>query len=258
MKLLNLNLNPSLPRQIATGPRGKMATKQTEFPDGGQITTLFATTGFGLLVQDSFPINTRTTSLVGASAPQLYFVSADETHGKKNQTILSKLMRDFVGLDKVDEKTRNALIEFSYRLTIGQMDAAYRAVKAINSPGIWENMLHMCVKTKRLDVAKVCLGNMSHARGAKIVRETMKKETELDACVAMVAIQLGLVKDAENLYKGCGRYDLLNLLYQASGQWDKAVKVAAFDDRIHLRTTHFNYARHVHCHQKCTPNPDYG
>ena len=35
---------------------------------------------------------------------------------------------------------------------------------------------------------------MSHARGAKIVRETMKKETELDACVAMVAIQLGLVK----------------------------------------------------------------
>ena len=37
------------------------------------------------------------------------------------------------------------------------MDAAYRAVKAINSPGIWENMLHMCVKTKRLDVAEVCL-----------------------------------------------------------------------------------------------------
>ena len=222
-----------------------MATKQTEFPDGGQITTLFATTGFGLLVQDSFPINTRTTSLVGASAPQLYFVTATETHGKDTQMVLSKLMRDFVGLDKVDEKTRNALIEFSYRLTIGQMDAAFSAVKAIDSPGIWENMLHMCVKTKRLDVAKVCLGNMSHARGAKIVRETMKKETELDACVAMVAIQLGLVKDAQHLYKGCERYDLLNLLYQASGQWDKAVRMAAFDDRIHLRTTHFNYARHV-------------
>lgn len=227
------------------GSKGKVITKRTEYPNAGQVTTLFATTGFGLLAQDSFPINSRTTSLVSANVPQLYFVSADETHGKKQQTLLSKLMRDFVGLDTVDEKTRSALIEFSYRLTIGQMDAAYRAVKAINSPGIWENMLLMCVKTKRLDVAEVCLGNMSHARGAKIVRETMKKETELDACVAMVAIQLGLIKDAEKLYKGCGRWDLLNLLYQASGEWEKAVQVAKEYDRIHLRTTHYNYAKHL-------------
>ena len=27
-------------------------------------------------------------------------------------------------------------------------------------------MAHMCVKTKRLDVAEVCLGHMGHARGA--------------------------------------------------------------------------------------------
>ena len=33
----------------------------------------------------------------------------------------------------------------------------------------------------------------------------------------MVAIQLGLVKDAEKLYKGCERYDLLNLQHQACG-----------------------------------------
>ena len=34
----------------------------------------------------------------------------------------------------------------------------------------------------------------------------------------MVAIQLGLLDDAERLYIECGRYDLLNQLYQASGQ----------------------------------------
>ena len=52
-------------------------------------------------------------------------------------------------------------------------------------------MAKMCVKTRRLDVASVCLGNMGHARGAKAVREAMK-EPELDARVAILAIQLGL------------------------------------------------------------------
>ena len=39
-------------------------------------------------------------------------------------------------------------------------------MKTIGSASIWENMAHMCVKTKRLDVAEVCLGHMGHARGA--------------------------------------------------------------------------------------------
>ena len=49
----------------------------------------------------------------------------------------------------------------------------------------------MCVKSKQLDVAFVCLGNMGHARGARALREAMK-EPELDARVAMLAVQLGM------------------------------------------------------------------
>lgn len=54
-----------------------------------------------------------------------------------------------------------------------------------------------------------------------------------------------LQEDAEQLYRKCGRYDLLNKLYQASDQWQKAVEVAELRDRIHLRTTYYNYARHL-------------
>lgn len=50
----------------------------------------------------------------------------------------------------------------------------------------------MCVKTQRLDVAKVCLGNMGHARGAKALREA-EREPEQEARVAMLAIQLGML-----------------------------------------------------------------
>jgi intraflagellar transport protein 140 len=104
-----------------------------------------------------------------------------------------------------------------------------------------------CVKTKRLDVAEVCLGNMGHARGAAAVR-VAKKEPELDACIAMVAVQLGLMDDAIRLYKECGRYDLLNRLFQAAGLWERAIEIAKEHDRIHLRTTYFNYAKYLEEH----------
>ncbi len=41
------------------------------------------------------------------------------------------MMRDFVGMDRVNAETRKALLEFSFQLTTGNMDEAYKAVKLI-------------------------------------------------------------------------------------------------------------------------------
>ncbi|KAK5881087.1 hypothetical protein CesoFtcFv8_021933 [Champsocephalus esox] len=102
----------------------------------------------------------------------------------------------------------------------------------------------MCVKTRRLDVARVCLGNMGNARAAKALRE-VETEPEPEAQVAMLAIQLGMLEDAEKLFKCCQRYDLLNNFYQASGQWKLALETAESHDRIHLRTTYYNHAKYL-------------
>ena len=59
------------------------------------------------------------------------------------------------------------------------------------SEAVWESMAKMCVKTKRVDVAKVCLGRMGHVRGAHALR-LAEQEPELDAKVAMLALQLGM------------------------------------------------------------------
>ena len=55
---------------------------------------------------------------------------------------------------------------------------------------------------------------MGHSRGARALRETKAEVPELEARVAMVAIQLGLLTDAARLYQSCGRYDLLSKLYR--------------------------------------------
>ena len=214
-----------------------------------EIMTMFVDADNGIRMQDVFPLEKPLEMLVGVNVPRLYFVQKDENDdGAKstapNSSLMSTVMRDFVGLEDVDSTTKQALLDFSYYLTIGNMDEAHRAVKLIKNPAVWENMANMCVKTKRLDVAEVCLGNMGHARGAAAVREA-KKEPELEAAIAAVAIQLGLLDDAARLYKECGRYDLLNKLYQGQGRWEESINMAQDNDRIHLKTTHHKYAQYL-------------
>ena len=156
----------------------------------------------------------------------------------------SVTMRDFLGMERADAETRAALLDFNYNLAVGNSDAAFAAVKTIKNPDVWENMAHMCIKNKRLDVAETCLGNMGPVRGARAVRDAAE-EPELDARVAAVAVHLGLTDEAERLYRGCDRHDLLNRLYQASGRWKDAVALASKRDRIHLKTTHYNHAKHL-------------
>ncbi|CAK4724875.1 unnamed protein product [Aphanomyces euteiches] len=220
-----------------------------------EITILFASNERGLLMQDNFDLDTKYSALLGIHVPRMYLASSQENVSTKRDSkeldnnpvalLRTKIMRDFIGLDKVDEPTRQALIDFSYYMTIGNMDEAYRSVKLIQNASVWENMAHMCVKTKRLDVAEVCLGNMGHARGAAAVAAAKAENPEIEVPIAMVAIQLGLLDDAARLYKECDRFDLLNKLYQAAGYWSKALEVAAKRDRIHLKTTHFAYAKHL-------------
>ena len=62
---------------------------------------------------------------------------------------------------------------------------------SLYSKGVWETLAMMCVKTHRLDVALICLGNMGNARGAKAVREA-KDIKEEDAQLAVLAVHLGM------------------------------------------------------------------
>jgi len=64
-------------------------------------------------------------------------------------------------------------------------------LSSIYSPAVWTSLAKMCVKTKRLDVAEICLGHMNDCRGLVILR-SIKTEPELDARVACLAVHLGM------------------------------------------------------------------
>ena len=106
------------------------------------------------------------------------------------------------------------MLDFSYCLATGNMDEAFKAVKLLKNSDVWKNMAKSCVKTRRLDVALICLGHMGDGLAAKAVREAMDSEKEPEASLAALAIELEMYKEAEELYIKCGRWDLLNELYQ--------------------------------------------
>jgi intraflagellar transport protein 140 len=232
------------------------------------VISLFVTSEHGFLIQDSFPLESTCSCLATLEIPYYYFIKRVDqiktddksstaapgslrmstvgqpgfsTIGPQSMAV-QRVHRDFVGLEDAEKSAKAAMMDFSFFLTLGDMDEAFKAMKVIKSDSVWENMAKMCVKTRRLDVAQVCLGNMRNARAAMCLRAAVK-ESEIDARVAVLAIQLGLHQDAERLLRNCKRYDLLNEFYQSRGNWDKALEVADMYDRIHLRTTCYNYAK---------------
>ncbi|XP_063790737.1 intraflagellar transport protein 140 homolog isoform X2 [Pseudophryne corroboree] len=242
-------------QSVHPSPKHNQLMEINDGKDDVLVMSFFSTPEYGLLLQESYPRPAPFQSLLGIEVPHYYFTkrpgedeeipaTAEADTPRMPSMVAKKPLRDFIGLEDCEKATRDALLNFSFYLTVGDMDEAFKSIKLIKSETVWENMARMCVKTRRLDVAKVCLGKMGHARGAKALREA-EQEPEIEARVAMLAIQLGMLEDAEQLYKSCRRYDLLNNLYQAWGQWQKAIETAESHDRMHLRTTYYHYAKHM-------------
>ncbi|KAG8557746.1 hypothetical protein GDO81_016722 [Engystomops pustulosus] len=245
----------AIPNSAHSSPKHNQLVEVSHGKEDILVMSFFSTQEHGLLLQESFPRPVAFQSLLGIEVPHYYFTrkpgeDEDKSERAEEDTphipnmVAKKPLRDFIGLEDCEKATRDALLNFSFYLTVGDMDEAFKSIKLIKSETVWENMARMCVKTRRLDVAKVCLGKMGHARGAKALREA-EQEPEVEARVAMLAIQLGMLEDAEQLYKSCKRYDLLNKLYQAWGQWEKAMETAENHDRVHLRATYYHYAKHL-------------
>ena len=60
-----------------------------------------------------------------------------DENGPSNMIILRKPMKDFVGLENVDEDIKKAIMNFSFYLTVGNMDEAYNSVRNIKNNTVW-------------------------------------------------------------------------------------------------------------------------
>lgn len=232
--------------------------KKDEAFTGKTIEKYFVTGDYGIKKQDSINFDEGEETLLGSNVPYLFFLGHkkrkkedDEEEEDKDEevnkagsfVILRKTMKDFAGLESVEEDTKKAILNFSFYLTCGNLDDAYNSVRTIQNISVWQVMAQMCVKNKRLDVAQVCLGNMRFARGARAAREA-EDEKEIEARLGLLSIQLNMIDEAKDLFIQCGRYDLLCNMLTASGEWDEAIEIAEKSNRINLKNIYYQMAQH--------------
>ena len=88
-------------------------------------------------------------TLLGVQVPYFYYMGRkieteeeiDNEEKEENKgsamIILRKPMKDFVGLEHVEESIKNAIMNFSHYLTVGNMDEAYNSVRNIKNNTVW-------------------------------------------------------------------------------------------------------------------------
>lgn len=102
-------------------------------------------------------------------------------------------MRNFEEIGHCDITTKKAVLDFSFYLSIANMDEAFKVIKAIKNEAVWKSLAKMCIKTKQLDIAFLCLGHIKQARAARILREAMQDDSlNLETKVGVLAVELGL------------------------------------------------------------------
>ncbi|KNE73141.1 hypothetical protein AMAG_17287 [Allomyces macrogynus ATCC 38327] len=174
-----------------------------------------------------------------------YVTLAPETASTGGAGLERDLANDFrdLGTDALsDRKTVLAMIEFQSALVCGNIDEAFRVVP-VKSKAIWTSLCTMCIKTGNLTAAIKCIGLAGNAMAAKLVREATDRVEKL----GILAVHMGLVDEAVQLYTKEERWDLLARLHESQGAWDAALHVAETKDRISVARVHFEYG--VHCEQ---------
>lgn len=64
-----------------------------------------------------------------------YFYSVDRVKG--DYLIRKTTLHDFKGINHDDEIIKNSILNFSFHLTAGNLDEAYKSVKNIQNSAIW-------------------------------------------------------------------------------------------------------------------------
>jgi intraflagellar transport protein 140 len=188
-----------------------------------RIYTLFVSEELEIYVHEDVHIS-GSSRLMSVNAPSKLLLLRGEgstisPESSINGEVLHKsLIKGLSDVDVTNTSSLSALVDFIFYLNANDLDKAHLCIQSMRSTEMWNKLARVCVTQNRLDIAQRCLAKMGNGLGVAAVRRADK-----EAALAEVAIQLGMVSDAERLYKECNRLDLLCNLYRRQGLWKEAI-----------------------------------
>jgi hypothetical protein len=90
-----------------------------------EVFIFFASSDHEILMQDSYATKNPFGSFIGFHVPKLYYRNAVVHYDDGNTIadvevqVMTKTMRDFIGMNKIDEKMKTGLLDFGFNLALG-------------------------------------------------------------------------------------------------------------------------------------------
>jgi hypothetical protein len=129
-------------RLLETRSNDTSLIEESEDGDEMEVTTLFSSSDDGVLFQSSTRPGRGYEGICGIHVPYLYCykkINPDSPVPEVNY-VESHLLKDFSGLENVDDKSRKALLNFSFFLAVGNMDEVRMQIVHI----LGQLRLHSC------------------------------------------------------------------------------------------------------------------
>lgn len=136
-----------------------------------------------------------------------------------HQNIKRILMNEFEESNDYEQAKLKQVLNFMYYMTTGHLEKA--VVIGSNITGsktsiVWDSLAKMCVSLKRADVGAICLGKMGNIKGALMMRKVLSDDNMDDTSkVGVLAVNLGMIEEAEKLFREAERPDLITRLVSA-------------------------------------------
>lgn len=177
------------------------------------------------------------SSILGFEVPKIYLRNSSSD---KENLIKTTTLEEFEGLNI---ETTKIMIDF---LTLNNVDLN-KMIKVMNVQGesndkLWKNLARISVKCRDLEMGLYCVSRMRMARVARDVKAEMSKSNSTHLALAILAINLNLMAEAEEIYKQSGDKHALSNFYQARNDWKSAIKCV---DKFNLKTVYYSYARYL-------------
>ncbi|KAI8819835.1 uncharacterized protein EV422DRAFT_87782 [Fimicolochytrium jonesii] len=207
-----------------------------------RIVSFFVTHSHGLTHHSTHPAPASAEGLLGVNMPSHYHINKASLD-KPGNLLLSVPAPDLEGLENADPATLKSMLEFSFHLATGNVNESIRSLQHVRNPSTWRTLAKLCIKTRRPDIAAICFANMGDNRAVAELERVQQDGSGEEVALAIGAMFLGMEGEVEASCTACERWDILNRFYQATNRWEKALQIAATKDRIHLKTTFYNFAR---------------
>lgn len=211
--------------------------------DGHSKLISFFVTRNGIILKDTQTLEKNIGRLVSVSIPNFVYSEPEGSlnNHKKHFNVL--VMREYQGIALHDPVILSTVTNFCYNLAAGNVEEAMKEIKLIKNDAVWESMALMCIKKRKIKLAKICFAKLKNVKALRTIASM--DELDDDSIAIQMYIQLGKYEDAKELMESSKKYELLCDFYQGCNKWDQVLEISAAKNRLNLPLTFYNFAKHL-------------